>query len=724
MRISFEKKIFLGFIINVLIVLVSGLIFITRINVDRDIANDSFLNWIEITLFILSIILLVVVYFIIRSQLEAKNKSQKLLSDSRKLLLSIIDNTTNPIFIKKIDGEYLLVNRQFGKLLKITTDEILGKTDYDFLPKNIADAYRDSDLEVVKKLQELKTEETIIQENEPHTYIAVKFPLYDSNDRIYAIGGISTDITDRKKLENSLKAADKFFNMSLDMMVIAKNDLFIRVNPAACKILGYSEDELTTSSYLKFIHPEDQDVTKQEITKLEQGNLTIKFENRWIAQDGSIKWLLWSSSPDVETGLLYAVARDVTEQKETEKSLLSAEKFFNMSYDMLAVGKGDYFVKVNPAFTRTLGYDQKDMDHKTFLSFTHPEDTQASIDAINKLKKGESLISLRARARCKDGSYKWLDWTSTIDIVTGDMFAVARDVTKLVEFEESLKMTDSFFDMAFDILTVAKEEHYIKINPAFTKTLGYDQNDLNQIKFTDLTHDDDKLLVEKVLEELLKGEPIVSFKNRIRCKDESYKWIHWHCSYDPVKGIIYMVGRDISEQIRIENEEKVIINNLYENEEKLRLILENIGDGVIVANVEKEIIMANYVANEIFEIEEGEKISLNLTDHFQLYFPDEKTIFPSQNLPMERALNGEVTNDIDIVLWDPTTKNKKRVLISGRPLIDQNENVVAAVVTIKDISKYKEMEKELIKTESKYRKLIGFRKDEESEESEDIEDKK
>jgi PAS domain S-box-containing protein len=724
MSISFEKKIFLGFIINVVIVIVSGFIFISRINTNRDIANDSFLNWIEITLFILSIILLVVVYFIIRSQLEAKNKAQQLLSDNRKLLLSIIDNTTNPIFIKKIDGEYLLVNKQFGKLLKIKTDDILGRTDYDFLPKNIADAYRDSDLEVVKKLQELKTEETIIQEDGPHTYIAVKFPLYDSNERIYAIGGISTDITDRKKLENSLKAADKFFNMSLDMMVIAKNDVFVKVNPAASKILGYSEEELTTTSYLKFIHPEDQDLTKQEITKLEQGNLTIKFENRWIAKDGSIRWLLWSSSPDVATGLLYAVARDVTEQKETEKSLLSAEKFFNMSYDMLAVGKGDYFVKVNPAFTRTLGYDQKDMDHKTFLSFTHPEDTQASIDAINKLKKGESLISLRARARCKDGSYKWLDWTSTIDIATGDMFAVARDVTKLVEFEESLKMTDSFFDMAFDILTVAKEEHYIKINPAFTKTLGYDQNDLNQIKFADLTHDDDKLLVEKVVEELLKGEPIVSYKNRIRCKDESYKWIHWHCSYDTIKGVIYMVGRDISEQIRIENEEKEIINNLYENEEKLKLILENIGDGVIVANADKEIIMANYVANEIFEIEEGEKISLNLTDHFQLYFPDEKTIFPSQNLPMERALNGEITNDIDIVLWDPATKNKKRILISGRPLIDQNDNVVAAVVTIKDISKYKEMEKELIKTESKYRKLIGFRKDEENEKNEDIEDKK
>jgi PAS domain-containing protein len=76
---------------------------------------------------------------------------------------------------------------------------------------------------------------------------------------------------------------------------------------------------------------------------------------------------------------------------------------------------------------------------------------------------------------------------------------------------------------------------------------------------------------------------------------------------------------------------------------------------------------------------------------------------------MERAFNGESTDDIDVVLWDPEKKEKKRVLISGRPLIDQNDKVVAAVITIKDISKYKQLEEELKETELKYRQLIGFK---------------
>lgn len=710
MKISFEKKIFLGFVINVLVVIASGWIFISRLSKERDQTLDSRLNWIEIFLFFLSIVLLIVVYFIIRAQLKAKNISQNMLLENKQLLQSIIDNTTNPIFIKKINGEYLLINKQFESLFQISNEEIIGKTDEDFLPKNVAEAYRNSDFEVVKVLRELKTEETIQQPDGPHTYIAVKFPLFDSNGRVYAIGGISTDISDRKKLEEASKAADKFFTMSLDMMIIASSDKFIKVNPAVSKILGYSEEELLSQPFLSYVHPDDVEITKKEVAKLQTGVVSLKFENRYICKDGSFKWILWSVYPDVSTGLLYAVGRDVTDIKATEKSLNEADKFFNMSYELFVVAKGDYFIKVNPAFTRILGFSQEEMDERPFLSFSHPDDLNNSVSAIERLKKGEPMVNYRARALCKDGSYKWLEWSSAIDVQTGMMYAVARDVTEKIQNEESLKISNMFFNMAFDILTVAKGDHFIKINQAFTKTLGYNQEDMDQLKFMDLIHPDDKATATEILSKHLKGAPVVNFRTRFLCKDGSYKWLDWNSNMDLEQGVFYSVGRDVTELVKLEDEEQTAINDLYENEEKLRLIVENIGEGVIVANADKKIVLANEMANEIFGIEEDEDISSHLTDHFELYFPDEKTIFPSQNLPMERALNGEITDDVEVILWNPVAQEKKRVLISGRPLVDQNNKVVAAVVTIKDISKYKQLEQELKETELKYRQLIGFRK--------------
>jgi PAS domain S-box-containing protein len=710
MKISLEKKIIIGFILNLFVVFAIAGVFILRINKERNQELDNSLNWIEIALIILSVILLTVVYFIIRAQLRAKNISQELLLENKQLLQSILDNTSSPMFIKKINGEYLLINKEFESLFKISNLEIIGKTDHDFLAPSTADAYRNSDFEVVKALKELKTEETILQADGKHTYIAVKFPIYDAAKRIYAIGGIFTDISERKKLEESSKAADKFFMMSVDMMIISSMEKFIKVNPAVSKILGYSEEELLRKNFLEFTHPDDIEITKKEVQKLQTGAASIKFENRYICKDGSVKWLVWSVFPDVKSGLLYAVASDITDKKEIENALNVANTFFYMSFDMFVVIKDENFVKVNPAFTRILGYDQQEIINKPFLSFIHPDDASIFMDGVKKLKISDSVVTHRVRERLKDGSYKWFDWTSTIDIQTGIIYAVARDVSELIANEESLKIANMFFDMAFDILTVAKEEHFIKINPAFTKTLGYNQDDMNRIKFIDLIHPDDKQTAVEILQRHLKGESVVNFRTRFMCKDGSYKWLDWNSNIDMKNGVFYSVARNVTELVELENEQQTAIDNLYENEEKLRLIVENISEGIIVANADKKIIMANNMANEIFGIEEDDKISTNLSNHFELYFPDEKTIFPSQNLPMERALSGEVTTDVEIILWNPVAQEKKRVLISGRPLVDQNNNVVAAVVTIKDISKYKQMEEDLKESESKYRQLIGFRK--------------
>lgn len=710
MKISLDKKIIIGFVFNLLVVIASGLLFFYRHSQQRSRAIELMLNWVESSLFVISILLLIIVYFIIRSQLRAKNLSIDALLENRQLLQSIIDNTSNPIFIKKINGEYLLINKQFEMLFKITNQEILGKSDYDFMPKNSADAYANSDFEVLKALRELKSEETIEQSDGTHTYIAVKFPLYDIKGRIYAICGIFTDITERKKTEQSLLAADKFFNMSVDILAIVSKDSFIKINPATVTTLGYSEKELLTQPFYTYMHPEDYEITRKEVEKLQKGILTLNFENRYICKNGQVKTIIWSVFPELSTGLLYAVGRDITEHKEEEKALMAADNFFNISFDMFVIINDDKFIKVNPAFARILGFDSKEVIDKPFQEFTHPDDVAAFRDIIIKLQLNDSVISHRIRNLCKNGSYKWIDWTSTIDIHTGIIYAVAKDVSELIEVENSLKTANLFFDLAFDILMVADEEHFIKINPTFSKTLGYNKEDMAHIKFMDLIHPEDKQRTQDVIKRHLEGEPIVNFRARFVCKDSSYRWLDLNSNVDLSWRIFYSVGRDVTKIVELENEQKRVVNELYENEEKLRLIVENISEGIIVTNANKKIILANDMANEIFGIDDDALITPDFTAFFEIYYPDGVAVFPSQNLPLERALKGEVTTDLEVVLVGLENNIKRRVLISGKPLVDQNETVVATVITIKDISKYKQMEEELKETELKYRQLIGFTK--------------
>lgn len=604
MKLSFKNKITLGFVINIVIVLATGIVYLYRIERKTEDETSMLMDWVVLALIVISLVLLGVVFVIIRNQVSARNEANKLLLDNKQLLQSIIDNTTNPIFIKKLNGEYLLVNKQYGELFGLSMDDIIGKTDNDFLSPENARVMKDSDLSVLKEDKEVQVEEILDLPDGQHTYIAVKFPLHDSNGRIYAVGGISTEISARKQEEESMKAGDRFFKMSLDILVIANELKFIKINPALGKILGYSDKELMDQPFTTFIHPEDIEKTGETIGRLKQGAQTVNFENRWICKDGSVKWLSWTAASDHLNGepVFYAVAHDITDKKEVLATLKTFEQFFKMSFDMMVVANDKFFIKANPAYTRILGYEQSELGVAPFLSFIHPDDKERAVEEVDKLIKGTTMINFRARVRCKDKSYKWLEWNATTDLQTG---------------------------------------------------------------------------------------------------------------------LVYGVARDVSEQVKLEEEEYVMVQQLYEREQRLRLILENIGDGVLVVNKDGKVVMANYYANALYQNDVDEEINADLSELYQLYYPDEQTVFPSQNLPIERALNGEVTEDIDVVVWDPQNQIKRRVLMSGRPIIDQQNNVIAAVVTIKDISRYKQMEEELMETKRKYRRAIGFRSDKQEEEQEE-----
>lgn len=116
---------------------------------------------------------------------------------------------------------------------------------------------------------------------------------------------------------SELHEFQKFFDVSLDMFCIAGTDgYFKRVNPAFERTLGWREEELLSKQFFEIIHPDDVERTRREIDKLAEGIPTISFENRFRCADGTFKHLLWTSHPEPETGLLYAIARDITDLED------------------------------------------------------------------------------------------------------------------------------------------------------------------------------------------------------------------------------------------------------------------------------------------------------------------------------------------------------------------------------------------------------------------------
>ncbi|MEK6323162.1 MAG: PAS domain S-box protein [Acidobacteriota bacterium] len=140
-------------------------------------------------------------------QFAERKQAEKELRESEEQLQAILDNSTAVIYLKDRHGRYILINRRFGTLFHVTDQEVMGKTDYDLFPREMADAFRANDLKVLEAGAPLEWEEVAPHDDGPHTYLSIKFPLRDSEGVPYAICGISTDITERKRMEADVAKA-------------------------------------------------------------------------------------------------------------------------------------------------------------------------------------------------------------------------------------------------------------------------------------------------------------------------------------------------------------------------------------------------------------------------------------------------------------------------------------------------------------------------------------
>jgi two-component system, NtrC family, sensor kinase len=144
-----------------------------------------------------------------------RQQAEKALQRSQEQLNAIINNASAAIYVKDLQGRYTLLNREMGKMLGRSPDtlhELLGATDYDLFPADLAETFRRNDQQTLDNKRASQFEEMAVIEQHEHTYLSVKFPLLDADGQPYAICGISTDISDRKRFEQDFRERDRLLN--------------------------------------------------------------------------------------------------------------------------------------------------------------------------------------------------------------------------------------------------------------------------------------------------------------------------------------------------------------------------------------------------------------------------------------------------------------------------------------------------------------------------------
>jgi len=153
------------------------------------------------------------------TDITERKRAEEALRESQELVQAIINNSPAVIYVKDLQGRYLLINRRFEEIFHLTRSSVMGKTDYDFFSKEAADAFRQMDEKVAAVGHALTAEETAPHDDALHTYISVKCPLRDNTGKPYAVFGISTDITDRKRAEEAVRESETRYRTLFDTLI-------------------------------------------------------------------------------------------------------------------------------------------------------------------------------------------------------------------------------------------------------------------------------------------------------------------------------------------------------------------------------------------------------------------------------------------------------------------------------------------------------------------------
>jgi len=376
-----------------------------------------------------------------------RKRVEEELRESQEKYSSLYETSPVGIYRTRIDGSKILeINNRVCEMLGFTKEEFLRQ------PSAIRWADPNRRNEILKILKEhgiaTNFDADILKKDDSKISCLLSMKIFKEEGHIE---GFIVDITDRKHAEDAVrqsrKELDSLFEASPEMICfIGFDGYFKRLNPAWVKTLGYPMDKLLSIPFIEFVHPDDREDTNAEAAKLAEGQRTIRFDNRYRCNDGSYRWLSWSVIPDTKEKLLYAVARDITEQKQADELLkITLENLERSNKELeqfayVASHELQEPLRMVASYTQLLERrykDKLDQDANDFIQF--------AVDGANRMQKliNDLLEYSRIASRGKD--FTKIDISQVLGQAISNLHQLITDNTALVTNEDlpALNMDES-----------------------------------------------------------------------------------------------------------------------------------------------------------------------------------------------------------------------------------------------------------------------------------------
>lgn len=268
---------------------------------------------------------------------RALQAAQEAVMRERSMLRTLIDTLPDLVWLKDGGGVYMACNHRFELFFGAPERDIVGKTDYDFVEKSQADAFRNNDLAALKNNGASKNEEKISFASDQHeeTLMVTKIPMRDEKGELIGILGIGHDVTQSRVAKQALENSEKQLRFVLEGSELGFWDWDIQTgavfrNERWARMLGYEPGEIRQSAqqWTDFIFPDDRDRAWESINAVLQGRSSMhRLEYRMLRKDGSVIWILDQASvmqrdPEGKPTRMCGTHTDISEIKAAQAELI------------------------------------------------------------------------------------------------------------------------------------------------------------------------------------------------------------------------------------------------------------------------------------------------------------------------------------------------------------------------------------------------------------------
>lgn len=268
----------------------------------------------------------------VKERTEELKESRRRLAESEALLRYIMDNMGNLSFIKDLEGRYLFVNRLIELTFKMKKEEFYGKNDFDIFPKEKAEEYRRNDKSVIENDLRMEFEESALLEDGLRTYLSIKFPLKDIQGKTYGICGVSTEITQLKRTEETLRKNEHLLSEAQRIARIGSWERDMVNNKVYWSDEVYSifglkpqEFEITYEKFMEFVHPDERRRIIELLDSTISKKTSYSIDYSIVLRDGAEKIVHSQAETEFDRDgrllRLTSTVQDITELKKAENDL-------------------------------------------------------------------------------------------------------------------------------------------------------------------------------------------------------------------------------------------------------------------------------------------------------------------------------------------------------------------------------------------------------------------